>query len=290
MTMIESSLEDVTLTSLVLGPEHGPLALCLHGFPDTARTFRHLAPHLAQLGYRVVAPFMRGYFPSSVSKTNNYQIAALASDACTLHEMLGGDERAVLIGHDWGAAAAYAAAGAQPQRWRRVVTMSVPPLATFANSLSDYEQLRASWYMFYFQNPQALSVVGRDRLAFLARLWADWSPGYEAGADMEHVREALGREEHLRAALGYYRAMFASTELVDPRTAPFRDAMFEAPRVPTLYLHGEQDGCFIPAGLGDPLSNLAAGSRFEVVGSAGHFVHLERPAKVAELITAFLEH
>src|SRR5690242_7115926 len=87
------------------GPADGPLALCLHGFPDTAYGWRHLLPELAERGYRAVAPFLRGYAPTSVPADGAYQTGALAADAIALHEALGGGPDAVLIGHDWGAAA-----------------------------------------------------------------------------------------------------------------------------------------------------------------------------------------
>jgi pimeloyl-ACP methyl ester carboxylesterase len=107
----------------------GPLALCLHGFPDTARTWRYLLPELAAAGFRAVAPFMRGYAPTAVPDDGRYSVGALAGDAGALHEVLGGDGRAVLIGHDWGAEAAYAAGALAPDRWRRLVTLAVPPAA-----------------------------------------------------------------------------------------------------------------------------------------------------------------
>jgi len=288
MTMIVSEFDDVTLHSLTYGPEDGPLVLCLHGFPDTAHTFRLLGPHLALEGYRVVAPFMRGYAPSTVSRSHNYQVAALAHDAAQLHEVLGGDERAVLIGHDWGAVAAYPAAAAQPSRWRRVVTLAIPPLAIFAQAFTNFDQLRASWYMFYFQNPLAETVVRYNRLEFLARLWGEWSPGYDATVDLGLVREALADQENLQAALNYYRAMFDGLETKDPDTAEFAAAMYDAPPVPVLYLQGANDGCFRADRVGSPLNYLAPGSKFEIVPEAGHFLHLEKPAVVHESIDRFL--
>src|SRR5712692_1264958 len=109
----------------ILEAGSGPLALCLHGFPDCAHTWRHLLPALADAGFHAVAPFMRGYAPTGVPADGAYQIGALAADAAALHEALGGDEDAVLIGHDWGAEAAYCAAAHAPQRWRLLVTLAV---------------------------------------------------------------------------------------------------------------------------------------------------------------------
>ena len=102
---------------------------CAARLPDTARTWRYLLPELAAAGFRAVAPFMRGYAPTAVPDDGRYSVGTLADDAIALHEVLGGDGHAVLIGHDWGAEAAYTAAVAAPDRWRRVVTLAVPPAA-----------------------------------------------------------------------------------------------------------------------------------------------------------------
>ena len=98
----------------------GPIALCIHGFPDSAHTWRYLMPELAQAGFRAIAPFTRGYAPTSLAPDDCYQTGARAADVNALHEALGGDENAVLIGHDWGASTAYIAACNANQRWRRV--------------------------------------------------------------------------------------------------------------------------------------------------------------------------
>jgi len=114
---------------VVLEAGTGPLALCLHGFPDAASTWRHLLPELAAAGFHAVAPFMRGYAPTAVPRDGNYSVGALVADAVALHEVMGGDEQAVLIGSDWGAETAYGAAAFAPGRWRRLVALGVPPFA-----------------------------------------------------------------------------------------------------------------------------------------------------------------
>src|ERR1700690_2154021 len=117
----------VTFSCLEAGPVDGPLALCLHGYPDTAHTWRHLLPELAAGGWRAVAPFTRGYAPTSLPADGVYQTGALIADANALHAALEAGSDAVLIGHDWGAVTAYGAAAHQPERWRRVVTLAIPP-------------------------------------------------------------------------------------------------------------------------------------------------------------------
>ncbi len=113
------SANGVDFAYLDEGPDDGPLALCLHGFPDTAHTWRYLLPRLAEAGYHAVAPFLRGYVPSAIPTDGRYDTGTLALDACALHEALGGGGDAVIIGHDWERSPPMEPPPNQPERWRR---------------------------------------------------------------------------------------------------------------------------------------------------------------------------
>ena len=267
-----------------------PLALCLHGFPDSAWTWRHLLPSLAAAGYRAVAPWMRGYAPTTVPSDGHYQSAVLALDACALHEAFGAGDDAVLIGHDWGALAGYGAVHHSGTPWRRLVAMAVPPPAGLAAAFFSYDQLRRSWYMFFFQHPLAEMAVPLGDLDFIDRLWADWSPGYDAAEDLPGVKDSLRDPTNLAAAIGYYRATLGGVGLTDdPTVVALQSAANGAPPLPALYLHGATDGC-----MGADLAGLAGdaltheGSRVEVVEGGGHFLHVERPDAVNALVLDFL--
>ena len=184
----------------------GPLALCLHGFPDSAHTWRHLLPELAGAGFRAVAPFMRGYAPTSLAADGSYGLGALVADAVALHEVLGGDSRAVLIGHDWGAEAAYGAGALAPDRWRRLVTIAVPPPALDERLFGDYDQLKRLFYLFFMKTPHAEAVIAADDMAFIDRLWQDWSPGFAAAEEIRNAKQCVRDPENLSAAIEYYRA------------------------------------------------------------------------------------
>lgn len=269
------------------GPPDGPLALCLHGFPDTAHSWRHLLPALAESGYHAVAPWTRGYAPTEVPADGAYQQGALVADACALHETLGGDGRAVLVGHDWGAAAAYGASAYQPGRWRSVVTMALPPIGALATGFLSYDQLKRSFYVFLFQIPLAEAALAVDDGSFVDRLWADWSPGYEASWDVARVKESLAEPANLEAALGYYRAMLDPARQV-PAYAEAQAAAGSTGPQPTLYLHGERDGCLGIDAVGDVTTFLAPGSSSVTVPDAGHFLHLDQPEQVNKLVLEFL--
>jgi pimeloyl-ACP methyl ester carboxylesterase len=288
MTISEAS---TTVDDLEVGYLHageGPLALCLHGFPDSAWTWRHLLPALADAGFHAVAPFLRGYAPTAVPADGRYQTAALALDAIGLHDQLGGDGDAVIVGHDWGAMATYVAANHAPERWRRVVTMAVPPAGAVAGSFLTYQQLKRSWYMFFFQHALSDMVVGMDDLSFIDGLWEDWSPGYDASEDVPHVKDCLRDPANLQAALGYYRATLGGIG-VDPSLDEVQNKAALPTQQPTLYLHGRTDGCMgveIAEGAGPFLTS--EGSRLEIVDGAGHFLHVEKPDEVNRLIVDFV--
>jgi pimeloyl-ACP methyl ester carboxylesterase len=268
----------------------GPLALCLHGFPDSAHSWRYLLPALADAGFHAVAPFMRGYAPTGIPADGCYGLGALVADAVRLHDVLGGDDQAVLIGSDWGAETAYGAAAFAPERWRRVVTLGVPPLALDRKIFADYDQLKRFFYLFFLKTPFAESALAADDMAFLDRLWQDWCPGYDASEDLRNVKQCLRGEGNLTAAIAYYRAEEPGLQHfgVDGAYAAEEAAFASAGPQPTLYLHGNRDGCIDLALVEDAERYLATGSRMEVVADAGHFLHVERPAVVNNRILAWV--
>jgi len=269
----------------------GPLALCLHGFPDSPWTYRYLVPELANNGYRAVAPFMRGYAPTEVPSDGRYQTNTLAADVAALHQALGGDSRAVLIAHDWGSVAAYGAAALEPARWRRCAIMNVPPLGVFGRLAFRYAQIKRSFYFLFFQMKISDSIVAVDNLAFIDGLWADWSPGYDAKEDLPHVKDCLRNPANLQAAMGYYRALFEPARFGLPAAMEEQQAVWGRPiPQPTLYLHGTQDGCIAldDEAAQDVLPYLGPDSKVERIQGIGHFMLVERPAEINSRILQFL--
>ena len=267
----------------------GPLALCLHGFPDTAHSWLPVMKHIADAGYRAVAPNMRGYAPTSVPDDGFYQTAALSLDAVALHEAFGASDDAVIIGHDWGAPATYGAALHSPSRWRTVVGMAVPPgPALGAAFIGNLQQLKRSWYMFFFQHGLADIIVPSNNHAFIDMLWNDWSPGFDSAIAAQHVKDALASPANMAAALGYYRATLGDG-LKDPNLNSLQGRMGgESPSQPLLYLHGRNDGC-----IGAEVAELAGSMtgpnvKIEIVEDAGHFLQLEQPDVVGNRIAEWI--
>jgi pimeloyl-ACP methyl ester carboxylesterase len=283
---MEVELDQVVLGALTWGPDDGPLAVLLHGFPDTAHTWRHLGPHLADRGWRVVAPHLRGYAPSGLPRDGSFHVGAIMADAVGLHERLGGGGRSVLVGHDWGAIAANALAGHDDSPFDQVVSLAVPPLG----ALQDLDvrlllkQAPHSWYILFNQLP---FLPERTHERLVRKLWRDWSPGYDAREDLRHVLAAMAQPGHGSAPFDYYRA------LTKPWTTPevyrpWQATLMSLPVRPLLYLHGADDGC-MEAAYADKASETL-GDRVEahVVADCGHFLQVEQPEVVNQLITSFI--
>lgn len=283
---------DVHLRALSWGPDDAPIALCLHGFPDTAHGWRKVAPRLVDAGWRVVAPFMRGYAPSSTSTDGSYHVGALMDDALRVHEAAGPTGRDVLIGHDWGAIAGSGLAAMPDSPFAKAVIMSVPPAATFRGKVPHAggllaqlpRQLLRSWYIMYFQLP---ALPERSASWVVPRLWRQWSPSYDAVEDVALVLDAIGAPGNWRAALGYYRATIRGSK-PPVRYAELHEHWLSPLRLPTLYLHGADDGCASAAYTRWVEPGLPPGSRAEIIDGAGHFMQLEQPVDVARAIVDFI--
>ncbi len=272
------------------GAADAPLVLCLHGFPDTAQTYAGLLPALAAAGYRAIAPYLRGYAPSGLAADGDYSTTALGRDVLALIDALGARDAAV-IGHDWGAYAAYCAANLDKAegeggnegglRIRRLVLMSVPHIG---GAVQSFKQLRRSWYIWFFQLPRwPERRVARDDYAFIDRLYRDWSPTWPVMADdLRPVKAALSAPAGLAAAIGYYRAMFRRSTrqgwaLLAAKTAP-----------PTLMLAGEIDGAVGAEVFARSHEAFSGHFEFHLLPGVGHFPHRESPAEVTQRILTFL--
>jgi pimeloyl-ACP methyl ester carboxylesterase len=270
----------------------GPLVLCLHGFPDHARSFRHQVGPLADSGYRVVVPFTRGYAPTERPADGNYQAAALVRDVVGLIEALG-EEQCVLFGHDWGAITAYGVAATRPERVSKLIVSAVPYGPAFlARYLSDYDQMKRSWYIYFFQSFLAETAVAADNCKFVRNLWRDWSPTWDLPeAEIDAVRATIGQPGGVEAAIGYYRSMLSGTN-ADPALGE-EEARIQSALpidISTLYIHGRDDGC-LGVDLREGMEAIfPRGLESHVIDGAGHFVHQEKPAEFNRLLLEFLRN
>ncbi len=262
----------------------GPLVLLLHGFPEFWWSWRHQLVALADAGYRVVAPDLRGYGASD-KPPRGYDVPTLSADLAGLVRGLG-EREAVFVGHDWGGVLAWSTAAIHPNVVRRLAVVSIPhPLRMQEALRRDKAQRRASSYMARFQVPWSPErwLVADDaaNVATILRRWG--GPGFPDAETEARCREAMQLLYVPNRALEYYRWVFRSMPRPDGRR--YR-ALMETPiTAPTLQLHGELDPCI--------LASSARGSERYVTGEydwrelrgLGHFPHQEDPGLVtAELL------
>ena len=283
------SVEANGLTFRFLEAGDGPLVLCLHGFPDHARSFRHQLPALAAAGYRTVAPYMRGYAPTDVPPNGPYHAGVLVQDALALIDALG-YESAVLFGHDWGAIAGYGAAMGAPNKVQKLVTAAVPLRPAFLNAflVSPLQPLR-SWYVAFFQLPLAEVALASNDYALIESLWRAWSPGWVYPAEeMASLKETFRKPGVARAAIDYYRHTLNPAFQTPALSAIQARLATEPVPVATLYFHGAGDGV---AGLELTVGmepRFPRGLRREIIPGAGHFVHQAQPDAVNAILLDFL--
>ena len=266
------------------------LALCLHGFPDDASTFDPLLERFAGAGFTAVAPYMRGYGPTDLAPEGDYSAVTLGRDTIALADALGerldvGGGNPVLVGHDWGTVAGYAAASIDPERFSHLVAMAVPPDFPLC-ALGHPRQWLRSWYMGAFQVPGLAERALRAReFALIDILWSLWSPGWDySQRHIEAVKDTFRSPGTVAAALSYYR-QFARRLVRHPPVGD--DGEDDGIDVPGLVVAGEHDGCIGRELFVDADAVFEVRCRVVSVREAGHFMHRERTDVVAEEILRF---
>jgi pimeloyl-ACP methyl ester carboxylesterase len=279
----------------VLEEGEGQLVVLCHGFPELAYSWRHQVPVLAGSGFRVLAPDLRGFGRSSApAEVEAYDVATLCGDLCGLLDALG-EEAAVFVGHDWGAALVWQLAVLHPERVRAVAGLSVPfvPRAPAAPLPIMRRHLGEDFYIAWFQEPGvADAALAKDvrRTLTTSRQWtARWAdeepqpprrPLWLTEEELDVYVEAFERTG-FTGGLNWYRNIDRNWEL----TAPVAERRVAQP---ALFLTGELDPVrrFMPA---EAMRGWVTDLRDEiVVPGAGHWVQQQQPAEVNAALLGFL--
>lgn len=260
----------------------GPLVVLLHGFPQFHHMWRHQIPALVEAGYRVVAPDMRGYnLSEKPDGIEHYRIEELARDVEQLI-LERGEEKAVVIGHDWGAIVAWFVAMQHPGRVEKLGILNVPHPARFLDGLTMPGQFLRSFYVFLFQVPrlpEKLLSAGGFAVLRAGFRRDPVRPGAISARDVERYVEALSRPGALAAAINYYRALF--------RSPSETRALLRKIEAPTLVIWGEKD-VFLSRELAEPGPLWVPNLRVERLPDASHWVAEDRPGEVNALLLDFL--
>jgi pimeloyl-ACP methyl ester carboxylesterase len=252
----------------------GPLVLLIHGFPDTAHTWDHVMPQIAAKGYRVVAPFTRGYHPTEVPSTDP-DARTLCDDIVGLIDALGGGEPAIVVAHDWGASAAYTTAALAPEKLKKLITVALPHPFAVRPSLSMLWKVR---HFLAFKLPFAPKLFATNDFAALPALFARWSPKWNPSpSEFDAIRTCFSQPQSMNAAFGYYRKL------------AFRppDYMKRKLQVDTVTFAGTDDPILTPTDYHRAARWFAKTYIVEEM-PGGHFLHREHPERFAELLLRHL--
>ena len=263
-----------------------PMVL-LHGFPDCAQNYENQINYFSELGYEVFCPFMPGYHPDD-KELASYDPASIALEIINFIESLNVGP-VTLIGHDWGASTAYGVASMEPSMVGKLITLSVPHGSKLVEAiLTDGDQQRRSWYMFYFQLELADMAVPVNDYEFIDRLWREWSPDWSGYKEFsKNTINVLSEDGVLNKALGYYRSTFQTTLSGPELSAGQMERRDNKISCPSLYLHGINDGC-IGSDLVDGMEEGFEDLTVRILDDCGHFLHLENPDEVNRIISEFL--
>jgi len=276
------------------GPATGPPVVLLHGFPDDVRAWDGVTGPLVAEGCRVLVPYLRGYGPTRFrdpGEPRMAQQAAIGQDLLDFMDALG-LERPSLAGYDWGGRAACLAAILAPARVRALVTIGgynvqntlAPPRPAPA------EDERGYWYQWYFNTERGRLGLEQNRREICRLLWRDWSPGWRFDdATFERTAVAFDNPDFVPVVIHSYRHRHRSAP-GDPRFDAIERRLAERPRieVPTVILHGRDDGVDRPQKSERHPDLFPPGTERRVVPDAGHFLPREQPGAVVEALVSLL--
>jgi pimeloyl-ACP methyl ester carboxylesterase len=276
------SINSLSLHLIEAGPENGPLLILLHGFPEFWWAWRHQIIPLAEVGYRVVVPDMRGYNCSDAPpEVSSYELSILVADVLALADQYGAD-RFSLVGHDWGGIVAWGVGASHSERIERLVIMDAPhPDLWVKEVLTHPSQALRSTYVALFQLPWLPeAVLGTFDFAGLRTMLLNTARegAFEPG-DIEEYTKAWAHPGSLKAMLNYYRAL-------RERKKPERPTRIQCP---TLILWGEKD-TFLEHYLAKASLELCDNGQLSIIQGTTHWLHSEEPAQVNARIIAFLSH
>jgi pimeloyl-ACP methyl ester carboxylesterase len=285
---------DLEIAYQASGPSGGVPIILLHGFPDDVHAYDDVAPPLARAGHRVLVPYLRGYGPTRFvdpKAPRRAQQAAIGQDLLDFMDALG-IRGAALAGYDWGGRAACLAAILAPERVRALVTIGgynvqdtlAPPRPAAA------AQERAYWYQWYFNTERGRLGLEQNRRDICRLLWREWSPRYRFDdATFERTAASFDNPDFVDVVIHSYRHRHGNAP-GDPRFDAIERRLAARPpiAVPTVILHGGDDGVSLSRATERELALVPAGTARHVVAGAGHFLPREptgAPAVVDALLT-----
>ena len=275
------------------GPAAGPPVLLLHGWPDAPRGWAAVAQHLQAVGWRTIIPYLRGTAPTRFLDPNTPRVGsgvALAQDAIDLLDALQ-LKRVAVVGHDWGARAAYTLAALFPERITAIATLALAYQPHGHFTLPDFAQARLFWYQWLMCTEAGAAAVRQAPAGFARIQWDTWSPpGWFGEAEFAATAAHFAEPDWAAITLNAYRSRWLPGEVTDPRYDVLQQRLHETEHltIPTLMLQGAADTCDSPPESEGLDQYFTAGYQRLLLAGAGHFPHREAAGAVAHAVAAHL--
>jgi pimeloyl-ACP methyl ester carboxylesterase len=275
------------------GPDAGPVVLLLHGWPDAPRGWQKIATSLHSSGWRTIAPYLRGTGPTKFLHRDTPRVGAgvtLVQDAIDLVDALG-ITRFAVVGHDWGARAAYGLAALFPERVTTIsaLALAFQPHAIF--KIPSFEQSRRFWYQWFLCVNGGLAKVQDDPEGFARLQWVTWSPsGWMDEQEFSKTAESFANRDWVKITANAYRSRWLAGEAWDVRYDLLQQRLQKIGTisVPTLMIQGASDSCDPPSESEGLEAHFTGSYDRVLLEGVGHFPHREAPDKVAERILQHL--
>lgn len=277
------------------GPRSGEPVILLHGFPYDPRAYDEIAPPLAERGYRVIVPYLRGYGPTRFSHPGimrSGQQAALAQDLLELMDALH-LPTATLAGYDWGGRAACIVAALWPHRVRGLMSAdgyNIQDIAKACEPQAPETELQL-WYQYYFNTQRGVDGLRANRREFCELLWRLWSPTWQQGPGLYGLSApSLDNPDFVEVVIHSYRHRFGYAP-GDPALEPIEQALLAQPpiQVPTIALCGADDGVGAPLVPDPDGPQFTRGYERRILPGVGHNVPQEAPQATLEALLELLQ-
>jgi pimeloyl-ACP methyl ester carboxylesterase len=272
------------------GGSQKPPIILLHGFPDDIHTWDHVVEGLVSAAHRTLTPYLRGFGPTrflDTSTPRSGQLSALTQDVVDFADAVG-IQQFYLVGHDWGARAAYNVAALYPKRVLALVALSVGYGTNVPSQKLGYAQARAYWYQWFFATERGRAALERDRHNLCRFLWQTWAPRWRFDdATFQETAKSWDNPDFVEVSIHSYRHRWGNAK-GDPRYDELEAQLAETPNitVPTTVLHGEDDGASLPDTSEAKEKFFTSDYVRRLIPKAGHFLPRETPDLVTEAILA----
>ncbi len=290
---VEAGVLDVAYVEA--GPADGAPVLLLHGFPYDIHSYVDVAPQLADAGFRVIVPYLRGHGPTrflDAATPHSGQQAALGRDVIDLMDALG-IERAILAGYDWGGRAACVAAALWPERVSGIVSVNSYLIQDIRASMHPLRpELEAGfWYFFYFLTERGRAGLAANRRGIAEVIWRRNSPEWSFDdATLDRAAEAFENPDYVDIVIHSYRHRLDHVE-GDPAYRHLESTLSTLPPigVPAVTLDGLADGNFPATDAAASAAHFTGPRTHRHVPHAGHNLPQEAPTAFAEAVKEVAE-